>query len=148
MPTLHITMHTLEKLAQLIATAAQRQEACRREILALITVGQGQSAACQALVTEHAQHTDEIAGALELQAQLTAHPIEYFIHVQCTATGHDHPGTFIAPKGCRTPISPMFRDLAELYRWMRETGWMSSPDGAAWQVHPAPRHIVLTIPSH
>lgn len=69
-------------------------------------------------------------------------PLEYSINVQCTATGHDMPGTFISPAGCRTPVSPVFRDLAELYPWMRANGWMSAssetlPWGVARVAQPA-----------
>jgi hypothetical protein len=52
--------------------------------------------------------------------------MDFYINVQCVPEGEKQPRTFIAPQGSRVPISPVFRDLADLYPWMAENGWRSA----------------------
>lgn len=63
---------------------------------------------------------------------------EYTICVSCTEKPSGIVGTFIAGKGMRTAISPIFPSLAELFHWMRDNEWKRAeyPDGVfvPWRV--------------
>jgi hypothetical protein len=51
---------------------------------------------------------------------------EAFINVQCKESVSGNVGTFLtrqAGKEDRKAISPVFKDLAELFPWMRRNGW-------------------------
>jgi len=49
---------------------------------------------------------------------------DYCINVQCTDRVSGKLGSFIADTD-HNAISPVFKDLSELYPWMRENGWKS-----------------------
>jgi hypothetical protein len=51
--------------------------------------------------------------------------MEYKMNVQCVEDATGVLGTFIAEAGTHKAVTPIFRDLAELFPWMRENGWKS-----------------------
>jgi hypothetical protein len=48
--------------------------------------------------------------------------MEYRIAVQCKDVASGKTATFIRDEN-KVAVSPLFRDLVELFPWMRENGW-------------------------
>jgi len=51
--------------------------------------------------------------------------MEYTLKVQCTDSTTGVTGCFIGEKGTYKAETPVLRDLAEFYPWMRQNGWKS-----------------------
>lgn len=54
---------------------------------------------------------------------------EAYLWQQCTSND-GQVGTFIAPKGRKAPISPVFADTAKFFDWAKENGWVPSVPGS------------------
>lgn len=67
-------------------------------------------------------HTSEYSRQYDSRNWETIGPVDYRMSVQCKEPTTGETGCFIHDTDGNT-VSPLFKDLAELYPWMRENGW-------------------------
>ena len=60
-----------------------------------------------------------------MTSKMENYPEEAYMWQQCVASTGEI-GTFIAPQGYKTPISPVFADSADFFLWAKAHGWAPS----------------------